>query len=719
MFQFQFKQDQFQCFSNGEALMSGIQVSINVDSERDQRLPFTKMEEVTGEDHLGEFHEYHCFFNEETLAVQAVLRFRAYPSFVLAFVDATIENEQTFKKQTYFSAKDAIKITMEEWPEKYKLMANYQHKDWWTRPYFGTDIRKLPDRTQSLLLKSAQRYYHMLPVCDDVCRTDLQGAEQGLKVIVSPFQGGFDRIHAFAFILGTGDDPFKLAEDLAVTALTVCGQHALPRLQKKYPEILDYLGWCSWDAFYHGVNEKGILTKAEELQHQGVPVKWMMIDDGWSEVSNNRLQAFHADKQKFPNGLRNAVRALKEDYNVKWVGVWHTIAGYWEGIAPNSQLADSFNQYLYKTKNGSLIPSPNAEEGFGFWNAWHSQLRQEGIDFVKVDSQSAINNFMANHQPVGEAARGVHTALEASTSLYFGNCVINCMGMAQENIWHRPQSAISRNSDDFVPQEKGSFREHALQNVYNSIYHGAFYWGDWDMYWTNNHDDMQNIVLRAVSGGPIYFSDPVNETNPEKIWPLIYKNGRIIRCEQPGLPTEDSLFVDPMKTPHLLKIWNRSKGAGVIAAFNIYEGNKTVVGDISPMDVPGLQGDSFLVYDVIGKNVWKVNKDERIHIESAINDVSLFIIVPIQYTVVPIGLINKLITYDGIQQIWKSEQGIKLTVKEGGVLAFYSEHEPVKAVVNGRPVSIQQASVYDSLYTIDCNDVSGEVLVEVEVRSKS
>jgi raffinose synthase len=714
MFQFQQNQNELHCLLNNQKVLSGIQVSANLDNQSIQSLELKKLDESTGEDHLGFYTEYRSEFSDHAETVNTKLRFRRYDSFITAFVDAEINNEELFKKQSFFAPQRAINITINNMMEEYEVMANYQHKDWWTRPFFTNNIQEVPERTQSLLLRSEKEYFHILPVCDEVSRTDLAGTKEGLQISISPFHGGYNHLSTFAFILGTGNNPFSLVNENVKKATTVCGQSIMPREEKKYPEILDYLGWCSWDAFYHAVNEEGILSKAEELKQKKLPVKWMMIDDGWSEVDNKKLQSFDADQEKFPHGLANTVSSLKNNYGVNWVGVWHTLAGYWEGISPNGPLAKSLENHLYKAKNGSLIPSPNAEEGFGFWHAWHSKLKKDGIDFVKVDSQSAISNFTVNNQSVGEAASGAHTALEASCSLHFDNTVINCMGMAEENIWHRPYSAVSRNSDDFVPQEENGFKEHALQNAYNSLYHGAFYWGDWDMYWTKNHDDLQNMILRVISGGPIYFSDAVDQTNPDMIWPLIYNDGQIIRCEQPGVPTEDCLFVDPTQAKTLLKIWNSCKGAGVVAAFNINEGTGTIHGSISPSDVPNLAGETFVIFDVLRKNHSVVSKEEKISIEIAENVASLFLIIPVQKQFTPIGLLNKLICNDGIVRVWNLEKEMKVILREGGVFAFLSEGNPVKATVNGELVLIHQDPINEQLFTIDCSDVEGEVFLEIK-----
>jgi len=125
-------------------------------------------------------------------------------------------------------------------------------------------------------------------------------------------------------------------------------------------------------------------------------------------------------------------------------------------------------------------------------------LQLEGIDFVKVDNQSSLNQYMGGERSVAGTAHDIQAGLEASVALHFGGCMINCMGMASENVWHRPLSSVSRSSNDFLPQIANGFGEHALQNAYNSVYHGPFYWGDWDMFWTGHHDAVPHMVLRAV-----------------------------------------------------------------------------------------------------------------------------------------------------------------------------------------------------------------------------
>ena len=144
-----------------------------------------------------------------------------------------------------------------------------------------------------------------------------------------------------------------------------------------------------------------------------------MIDDGWLDVSEMRLQSLEPDGNKFPEGFLPVTRQLKEDYGVDWVGVWHTIAGYWGGISQGSDLAARYGEFLHETRNGRLIPSPEQSKGFGFWDVWHRELKEQGIDFVKVDSQNSITNMTMYNMTAGEAPAGAHEALEASVYQHF------------------------------------------------------------------------------------------------------------------------------------------------------------------------------------------------------------------------------------------------------------------------------------------------------------
>ncbi|MCM3717771.1 Sip1-related alpha-galactosidase [Fictibacillus phosphorivorans] len=651
-------------------------------------------------------------FKDAGEKVNVCLTFKTEKETIIGSVQAEVKNERIQNRHIYFAPENGITITIKNLPGLKNVLAHYQHKDWWTRPYFHTDVANLPQRTQSLLWETDESFYYLLPVVDSVYRTQLAGNGTDLTLSLSSFKGGFDRCETMSFVIGVLDEPFQLSEQTIKKAIEILGYKTLPRDQKRYPEVLDYLGWCSWDAFYHKVNEAGLLEKMDELHKKDLPVKWVMIDDGWLSVKDNRLTSFEADPEKFPEGLHHTTNLLKQKYGVNWVGVWHTIAGYWGGIHPNSALASEMEKYLYRTSSGKLVPYPITEKGFGFWNSWHSKLKQQGIDFVKVDSQSAVNNFLMTEEAVGESAHAAHTALEASVGIHFDQALINCMGMAAENIWNRPMSSVSRNSDDFVPGEEISFKEHALQNAYNSYYHGQFYWGDWDMFWTNHEEDIQNAVLRAVSGGPVYFSDRPGETDADKIWPLILEDGRILRADQPGLPTKDCLFQNPNIEKVPLKIWNKVGEAGVLASFNIHLEGSMVEGSVSPSHIEKMNGETYLVYDYFKKKARVLAHHESFDFWLEKDGVALYIVIPIKHHITPIGLTHKYLTPKTLSKSFYFHNKAVVHLNEGGEFAFFvKEKKPIHVLVNGEKVDVKEQE--DGLFTVDCKQVQGDILLEM------
>lgn len=234
------------------------------------------------------------------------------------------------------------------------------------------------------------------------------------------------------------------------------------------------------------------------------------------------------------------------------------------------------------------------------------------------------------------------------------------------------------------------------------------------MFWTDNHDDVQNMVLRAVSGGPIYFSDEVGKTNPENILPLVYNDGKIIRCDQPGLPTEDSLFIDPFRSKTMLKVWNMSGNTGIVAGFNIFAGDEAIQGTISPQDVPYIQGDSFIAYDVLNGHYRIVKRKEQIKVELPENGVILILFIPLKGNITPIGLVNKLISNDSILNVWETTDKATILLKEGGKFAFISKDLP-KVSANGTELRAEEISSNPDVYLVNCEDFKENVLLTIEI----
>lgn len=601
----------------------------------------------------------------------------------LARLTVSLKNE-AFRENDNLDAKDPVILCMETEEVPKRMTALYLHRDWWTRPAFVQRWEELPERTQCVYLEYEDGYGCLMLLAGERFKANAKGMENGkLCLNMTAYKGGQSGFSEPVFVWAKKNTVYEAVHTCAEAAAKETG--ALLKEEKTYPKMFDYLGWCSWDAFYTDISEEKVLAKGNELKEKQVPVHWMLLDDGWQSVREQRMYDLMPEKEKFPNGFADMVRRLKEDSSIEHVGVWHALGGYWGGIEPGSEAHREQKEHLYETSAGKLLPYPEAERGYGFYRDWYGKLRQEGIDFVKVDGQSAVKNYYENDIAVCQAARETHKALEGAVGCCMGGQIINCMGMAMENILGRQGAALSRNSDDFVPDEPEKFGEHLIQNAYNAVYHNEFYFCDWDMFWTYHPDAKKHALLRAVSGGPVYFSDRIGETDAETLKPLVYSNGQILRMQRTAMPAQDSLFENPLQKG-LIKLTNIGKygggnqNGGAIAVYNVC--GKAQETRISVKDIHDLGKGEYVIYDWMDRRV--IEDGEQI--VCADKECRLYLILSAGKEVMPIGLLDKYISFHALEAITVTEDMAVVVLKDGGEFGFLGE-KPKKIWINGKEKS--------------------------------
>ena len=531
-------------------------------------------------------------------------------------------------------------------------VAVYRCSEFWCQPAFGIEASDIPDQTQGLIYcRKNGRWGVILPVVGEQYKCILRGSQ----AILFSWVDNLYTCDTVAFLQAEGDDPFALLRQCAEMAK----EGYLTWDQRVYPEIFEYLGWCSWDAMQIRVNEADLIRKCEEFKEKEIPVRWVILDDMWAEVRNfygktyanktqmiemmhdSPLDSFEADPIRFPHGLKGCIDRMKQ-YGLK-IGIWHPTTGYWKGIARDSELAEELKDCLYDTGD-RLVHGYQESDAYAFYNRFHNHLQACGADFVKIDNQTMTRRFYKNCAPVGEVAKNFHAALERSVSEHFGVNLINCMGMGSEDMYNRPWSAISRCSDDFQPEDSAWFVHHILMCSYNGLIQGQFFVGDWDMWWTDDAQAKKNSILRAVSGGPIYISDPLERSRKEKLTPLVLNDGRILRCDRPATPTKDCLIQDPRKSG-VFKVQNIANGVGILAAFHLNAEKVLVSGTISPDDIWGISGDRFGVYEHFSGEYVVMNRDDTFELTlHDHNDVRLYLIIPLCEGFAEIGFLDKFIS---------------------------------------------------------------------------
>ncbi|MBO7519283.1 MAG: hypothetical protein J6T73_00755, partial [Clostridia bacterium] len=358
--------------------------------------------------------------------------------------------------RNHFDFECAAGLHIEEIDGVSKFFATYNKSEFWVHPFFGS-LCDLPEFTQSILAKCGDGYSFFTTVCDKEFVSTIKGFENGFDVYVwnncLP-----DSVNTIALTWGQGDEPYSLPFEVNRQTFSLLGKKSIMRIDKEYPEVFKYLGWCSWDAFHMEVTHSDLIKKAQEFKDKDIPVRWFILDDMWGDVPNNNiptmhsreLNSFEAASDRFPKGLKGIVGELKSDYGLK-VGLWHPTTGYWHGINPNSALAKEYKDFLYWSTKKQLIPRYEREIITEYYDRQHKFYSGCGIDFMKVDFQSHLRWYEKLAMPIGGAAANLHHAIEKANNKYFGGALINCMGMATENFWNR-ESAVCRFSGDFCPE---------------------------------------------------------------------------------------------------------------------------------------------------------------------------------------------------------------------------------------------------------------------------
>ncbi|KAL0404919.1 UNVERIFIED_CONTAM: putative galactinol--sucrose galactosyltransferase 2 [Sesamum radiatum] len=630
--------------------------------------------------------------------------------------------------------------------EDVRFMCLFRFKLWWMTQRMGTCGKDIPLETQFMLVESKDTsesehedsptiYTVFLPVLEGQFRAVLQGNEKNeLEICLESGDNAVETDQGLHLVyMHAGTNPFEVINQ-AVKAVEKHMQTFHHREKKKLPAFLDWFGWCTWDAFYTDVTAEGVEEGLKSLSEGGAPPRFLIIDDGWQQIGSevkedpncvvqegaqfaNRLTGIKENVKFKKNsktdeqepGLKHVVNDAKQQHNVKYVYVWHALAGYWGGVQPAGPGMEHYDTALaYPVQSPGVLGNQpdivmdslavhglglvHPKKVFNFYNELHAYLASCGVDGVKVDVQNIIETLGAGH--------GV------------------------------PDTAVVRASDDFYPRDPASHTIHISSVAYNTIFLGEFMQPDWDMFHSLHPAAEYHAAARAVGGCAIYVSDKPGNHNFELLKKLVLPDGSVLRAQLPGRPTLDCLFVDPARDgTSLLKIWNMNKCSGVVGVFNCQGAGwckvakKTRIHDASPgtltssvqaIDVDGIaqiagpdwNGDT-IVYAHRSGEVVRLPKGASIPVTLKVLEYELFHLCPLKkitanISFAPIGLLDMFNSSGAVEQyeIQKTNEvlddsvesrvlsenrppaaTITLKVRGCGRFGFYSSQRPLKCII--------------------------------------
>ena len=500
--------------------------------------------------------------------------------------------------------------------------------------------------------------------------------------------------------IGFSKDIYKLIPGIIKESFAVMGIPENLREQKQKPEMYNYLGWASWNAFMQNVNEEKILNAAKSFHSASVPVNWFLIDDGWLDVTDNKLNSYKPLKQKFPNVFKTLTSALKSNYGIKDVGVWHTINGYWEGLNKEGELAEKFPELISYNDWIPWLPKPDSKlyfvnpmnsDGLKFYNDWYSYLKDQGITFVKVDNQLVVNKISSNNFPVWQTGEIMLGNLHKAVNKYFSGNVINCMNMSNSDFYHYSNSAIARTSEDYNPNSKpalfectymGNAAAHIMASFHNSVWMSNIVWTDFDMFQSTDIDAWYFAMAKVMSAGPVYITDEPNKHNLDLLQAITLENGKVINAEIPALPTEDCFF-QLFESEKPFKSFSKSGDIGLLAAWNTSD-RDSVMGSFVPSEIKSLEKGNYVVFDFISKSVQEATESSQIDIKLKRMKSNIFSIIPLISGKAIIGDTSKIIPMAAIAQSSFNGNTISATISEKCTLWIYSQSKPTEVLVNSK-----------------------------------
>ncbi|KAK6261843.1 hypothetical protein QUC31_007659 [Theobroma cacao] len=675
--------------------------------------------------------------------------------------------------------------------EGYKLLCLFRFKIWWMIPRYGESGSEIPMETQMLLLEVREEsavddgissdpatentfYILFLPVLDGEFRTSLQGTSANeLQFCVESGDANVQTSQILEPVfINSGDNPFELIKN----SIKILEKHkgTFSHIEnKKIPAHLDWFGWCTWDAFYTEVNPQGIKEGLQSFSDGGCSPKFLVIDDGWQDTVNEfrkegepliegtqfatRLVDIK-ENSKFKSsgsdagcdGLHEFIDTIKGKYGLKYVYVWHALAGYWGGVLPSSETMKKYNpKIVYPVQSPGIIGNlrdiiPDSLEKYGvgiidpqkifdFYNDLHSYLSSSGVDGVKVDAQNLIETLGSGFGGRVSLTRQYQQALEQSVSRNFrDNNLICCMSHNSDSIYSSKKSVVARASEDFMPREPTFQTLHIASVAFNSLLLGEIVVPDWDMFHSKHDTAEFHGAARSIGGCAVYVSDKPENHDFEILRRLVLPDGSILRARHAGRPTRDCLFRDPvMDGKSLLKIWNLNKLSGVIGVFNCQGAGSwpmkqatedltstpsSISGNMSPCDVEFIEevaGENWngdcAVYAFNSGSLSKLPKKGNIKVSLATLKCEIYTVSPIRVfgqdvRFAPIGLLDMYNSGGAVEAMdcTMNLSGCIIKIKGRGCGRFgtYSSAKPRSCTVDMKEVEFIY-NTENGLLTVD------------------
>lgn len=430
------------------------------------------------------------------------------------------------------------------------------------------------------------------------------------------------------------------------------------------------------------------MNSVKDIRQSDLPIRWVMVDDGYLDEKKGGLLSFGVDKEKFPNGWEPIIKL--KDEKVKWMGIWRNFNGYMHGISPENTMTTIKNDLEIGNtsyKRGKIMITKGSQSSSDkFYDLMTSDTKHNGFDIIKVDFQS--DNFRFNTGK-SNAIHAVHQNQKALENHVKSNQLhlINCIAMQNFNVFNQSESCIIRSSVDYKIDED-RIDVTLVQNFTNAFWLGHLHWTDQDMFHTSYKETARLMAIaRAVSGGPIYLSDETKNIDDTYLKPLMYEDGRIVGTLAPGVPLPESLMQDPFKDKKAFRVIAPLKNnSAAILAVNLNR-NSEIQSSIVAKDYASASGmlqpyegewelpeEGILLYDYMDKKATLLKEAYNFSLKTRTE--KLVQLSPVIQGWSVIGRSDKYLPASTFELLEISEKTINIKLLEDGPILLWSMTKP-------------------------------------------
>lgn len=584
-------------------------------------------------------------------------------------------------------------------PDFTRSLALIRVNPWWFEPFFGStpsDWKENCEIPFLLLVLKPRGHLLLLGLATAHSRTFLR--QRGGQLYLETEQDHGTTVELPRLCLACGPDPLALIRLAMARAARELKTFRL-RTEKSVPAFVNDFGWCTWDAFYKDVSAAGIRRGLRAFARGGVAPRTLIIDDGWQRTAAFQATSFDPEAGKFPHGLAPFITEIKGKFQLRHVGLWHALQGYWQGVDPHSSLGRTYPTQSrrvrdtlfhgwgpqFDARRRALVHPDHIHR---FFQDFHRGLRRSGVDFVKVDNQGGLEYFARGVLPLNATHQAYQDALQASAAHHFSGGLIHCMANCHDILYRLDSGAVWRNSDDFYPRKDAAAQSaHVVHNAFNNLWTHTVALPDWDMFWSRHPHAAYHALARAISGGPIYVSDKPGHHDFTLLRRLVLTDGRALRWPQPALPSPRDLFRDPRRERCLLKISNRNGNLAALAVFHTHADPAAgiIQDQVGLDDIADLAPGRYAVLDPRNNTIafWTPRSARTVAL--APMQAALFLASPIDRGLAVFGLLDKFNSPAAVtSHRWLTPHSHQTTLVQGGRLGFYSAIRPDRLTINGR-----------------------------------